>query len=187
MDPLQAPIFHPSRSPQYLSDTDEEVKLEIRRQHRDRKRAEALNKLKRHKGKRAGTSKHQRHHGKRRHNMNISDVNSVSTLSDTDENSPDDSIDSDTEYDSETEQSLTLATARTPWQKMYVLTRDHILLPFVHGFFWGMAANIYRWIYLRWTRGPSYYAIRDSKRQQLSQSIKRQADGTGLGIGLGAM
>lgn len=185
MDPLQAPIFHPSRSPQYLSDSDEQVKLEIGRQHRERKRVKALNKLKKHKNKRADSSKHRRCYGKRRSSV-ISDVNSVSTLNDTDKDTSD-IVDSDTEYDSEKEQALTLATARTPWQKMYVLTRDHILLPFVHGFFWGMAANIYRWFYLRWTHGPSYRSLRNSKRQQLSQNIERQAEGTGLGIGLGAM
>ncbi|RKP26587.1 hypothetical protein SYNPS1DRAFT_21686 [Syncephalis pseudoplumigaleata] len=96
--------------------------------------------------------------------------------------------DSDTTTADEAEEPLTLATARTPGQKAYVLTRDHILLPFVHGFFWGMAANIYRWIFMRWTRGqgarvPSGH----SKRHKLGQHIERQAEGTGLGVGLGAM
>ncbi|KAI9591828.1 hypothetical protein BDF19DRAFT_453603 [Syncephalis fuscata] len=175
MDPLQAPIFHPSRSPQYLSESDNDAQSVYK--HRLSRRKTHLSNKSRRKQKKTNR-KGRRSQYYRRRSSSTSEIDSVSTLSDTDKEigaSLDSAVESD---DEEEEQQLTLATARTPLQKLYVLTRDHILLPFVHGFFWGLAANVYRWTYTRWLRGPD---------QRILASVERQAEGTGLGIGLGAM
>ncbi|RKP08804.1 hypothetical protein THASP1DRAFT_29405 [Thamnocephalis sphaerospora] len=82
-------------------------------------------------------------------------------------------------------QGLTLATAHKPWQVAYVLVRDQIFWPWVQGFAWGLAANVYRWLFSRWLRTRPRPI--GSRREQIGRQMAQQATGTGLGIGLGAM
>jgi hypothetical protein len=97
----------------------------------------------------------------------------------------DSDIDSDLDsVDSEKKEPLTLFTAKTWGQLIYVLLRDQIIWPWIQGFGWGLAANIYRWLFTRWwlRRGGE-----GTRRERIGQHIARRATGTGLGIGLGVL